>query len=182
MIPVGYMVKQVSDKPEFLNASSVVDVYSVSLCLNDFFADYINFWRHNGYGLFDSPEIILAVAKENSISLNKARLFYYEAHETEFDGLEWKTFSPEPSFPLNVKLPPQKKLEGFDVVTFRPGISPGHSPLCCNGLAEEIPTNEHCLLESFEVAEAHLNAGRFVKCEPGRIGSSRSTLSIGPDF
>jgi hypothetical protein len=167
MIPVGYMAKQVSDKPGSLNAPSNFDVYSVSSCINDYFADYIHFWKHNGYWLFDSPEIIQAVARENSIDMNGTRLFYYEAHELQFDGQNWKTFAPESSIPTDVKPPPQKTLEGFDVVTFSVGRSPECSPLSCNGLAEEIPTNGHCLLESFEEAEAYLNAGRFVECESG---------------
>jgi hypothetical protein len=167
MILVGYMAKRVSEGREFLHVPSVVDVYSVSSCISDDFADYINFWKHNGYWLFDSPEIIQAIAKENSIDIDGTKLFFYEAHEMEFDGQKWRTFASEPSFPMNVKPPSQKRLEGFDVVTFWPGKSPGHSPLSCNGLAEDIPTNSHCLLESFEEAESHLNAGRFVKCEPG---------------
>jgi hypothetical protein len=167
MIPVGYMAKQVSDKPGFLKASTDFEVYSVSSCINDYFADYINFWKHNGYWLFDSPEIIRAVAKENSIDLNGTQLFYYEAHEMEFDGRGWKTFAPEPSTPTNVTPPQRKRLEGFDVVTFFAGNAPECSPLSCNGLAEKIPTNQHCLLESFEFAESCLNSGKFEGTEPG---------------
>ena len=167
MIPVGYMAKRVCERPEFLHAPVVVDIYSVSSCVSDYFADYINSWKHNGYWLFDSPEIIQTVAKENSIDLNGAELFYYEAHELQFDGQVWRTFAPEPSFPLNVKRLPQKKLKGFDVVTFQGGNAPQHSPLSCNSLAEKIPTNSHCLLDSFEVAESHLNSGGFAGGEPG---------------
>lgn len=161
------MAKQVSDKPEFLNAPSVVDIYSVSSCVSDYFADYINFWKHNGYWLFDSPEIIQTIAKENSIDLNGTRLFYYEAHELQFDGQEWKTFAPEPEIPNNVRAPSEKRLEGFDVVTFFAGNTPECSPLSCNGLADEIATNRHCLIESFEFAESCLNSGKFAGGEPG---------------
>jgi len=41
------------------------------------------------FGFFDSPEIIRDVAKQNSISLEGTSLFYYEAHEMEFDGERW---------------------------------------------------------------------------------------------
>jgi len=64
----------------------VLDVYSVSNCVNDDFADYIKYWKHNGYWLFDSPEIIQTVARENSIQLAGTLLFYYEVFEKEFDG------------------------------------------------------------------------------------------------
>jgi hypothetical protein len=167
MIPVGYMAKRVCKKPECFQTPTVVDIYSVSSCMNDDFADYIKFWRHNGYCLFDSPEIIRGIAKENSIDLNGTSLFYYEAHEMEFDGKKWISFAPEASMRTNVMLPPRKTLEGFDVVTFYAGNAPECSPLSCNGLAAGIPTNCHCLLESFETAESSLNSGKFAGGEPG---------------
>lgn len=49
MIPVGYMAKRVYKKPHWLQAPQVVDVYSVSNCVSDDFADYVNCWKHNGY-------------------------------------------------------------------------------------------------------------------------------------
>jgi hypothetical protein len=58
MIPVGYLAKRVVPKPDILKAPQVVDIYSISNCMNDDFADYIGYWKHNGYWLFDSPEII----------------------------------------------------------------------------------------------------------------------------
>ncbi len=162
------MAKRVCEKPAVFKMPAVVDIYSVGSCVNDnFAADYVRLWKHNGYWLFDSPEIITAVAKENSIDLNGSRLFYYEAHELEFDGQEWKTFTPVPSIPTNIKIPSRKILEGFDVVTFYAGNTPECSPLSCNGLADEIPTNSHCLLESFELAESCLNSGKFAEAEPG---------------
>jgi hypothetical protein len=64
-------------------------------------------------------------------------------------------------------LPSKKTLEGFDVVTFYAGNSPECSPLSCNGLADTIPTNQHCLIESFEDAKAALDGGEFNNSEPG---------------
>ena len=65
MIPVGYMAKRVTKKPDWLKADTVHDVYSVTNCLSKDFADYINYWKHNGYWFFDSPEIIQNLAREN---------------------------------------------------------------------------------------------------------------------
>jgi hypothetical protein len=167
MIPAGYMAKRVCKKPECFRMPSVVDIYSVGSCVNDNFADYVEFWKHNGFWLFDSPEIIREAAKENSIDLSGASLFYYEAYEMEFDGQKWRPFAPTASLGTNVKIPSKKNLEGFDVVTFFAGNSPECSPLSCNGLAEEVPTNCHCLMESFEFAESCLNSGKFSEGEPG---------------
>jgi hypothetical protein len=110
MIPVGYNAKRISAAPDWLEARCVFDVYSVSGCVSEDFADYIDFWKHNGYWLFDSPEIIRAVSQENSVDLRGCSLFYYEAHELEFNGETWKLYSPEPSIPTCIVLPKQKRL------------------------------------------------------------------------
>lgn len=67
MIPVGYMAKRVSVRPEWIKAEGVADIYSVSGCVSEAFADYIRYWKHNGYWLFDSREVIRQLAQENCI-------------------------------------------------------------------------------------------------------------------
>jgi hypothetical protein len=167
MIPAGYMAKRVCKKPEWLQAAGVIDIYSVSHCISEDFADFIKYWKHNGYWFFDSPEVIRKLARGHSIDLEGSSLFYYEAHELEFDGETWLAYGPEPSFPTNVIVPSSKQLEGFDVVTFYVRTSPECSPLSCNSIAKELPTNAHCLFDSFEEAETHLKNGAFKDCEPG---------------
>ncbi len=162
------MAKYVCGRPDWLKATNVVDIFSVSACISGyFFNDYISLWKHNGYWLFDSPEIIRAIALENSIDLQGMALFYYEAHELEFTGEQWRPFSSEPSMPVSVVPPSRKSLDGFDVVTFRAGNSPECSPLSCNSLAESIQTNSHCLIDSFSEAESNLNTGELLKGEHG---------------
>lgn len=167
MIPAGYMAKRVIKPPGWLAAANVLDIYSVSDHVNDNFADYISLWKHNGYWLFDSPELIRRVAEETQAIVSDTRLFYYEVYELEFDGGEWKPFGPEPAFGTNVTEPSDKRLEGFDVVTFFAGSSPECSPLSCNSLAKEIPTNSHCLFSSFKQAKDNLERGAFDNSEPG---------------
>jgi len=176
MIPVGYMAKRIYKRADqskvgkdtfWAKMPEVVDVYSVSSCLSENFGDYIPYWKHNGYWLFDSPQIIKKVAEENSIQLDGTSLFYYEAHEMEFDGERWLPWWPEPSFPTSVIVPAEKQLQGFDVVSFYVKTNPECSPLSCNGVAEELHTNTHCLLNSFQDAETSLNDGKFRNAEPG---------------
>jgi hypothetical protein len=167
MIPAGYMAKRVHRRPEWLKAPHIAEIYSVSGCISEAFADYVNYWQHNGFWFFDSPASIKNVAGENSIQLEGTSLFYYEVHEKEFDGARWQPYSPEPSLPTNVVSPPRKKLEGFDVVTFYARNTAECSPLSCNSMAEEIHTNVHCRFESFGEAEKSLNSGAFKDAEPG---------------
>jgi hypothetical protein len=169
MIPAGYMAKHIASRPKWLKAEHVADIYSVSNCVSKDFGDYINYWRHNGFWFFDSPEIIQAVAREHSLVLTDTRLFYYEVYEQEFDGDEktWKSFAPEASFTTQVVEPETKILEGFDVVTFYTHTSAECSPLSCNSMASEIETNAHCLLSYFQQAKEMLEQGRFTNSEPG---------------
>lgn len=166
MIPAGYMAKRVQ-RPKGFQIDGVADVYSVSGHVSEDFADYIPYWKHNGYWLFDSPEVIRAVAQAHSIQLEGTSLFYYDVYEMEFDGKIWSRYEAESSLPTNVVPPQEKVLEGFDVVTFYAKNAPECSPLSCNGMAGEIRTNQHCLLESFDEAYDRLNGGAFNNAEPG---------------
>lgn len=168
MMPAGYMAKRVAPRPTWLRAPDVNDIYSVSNCVSNDFMEYIQFWRHNGYWLFDNPQIIQTLAQENEIDLGDATFFYYEVYEKEFDEElnQWLSFEPE-AFPTQVTPPAKRTFQGFDVVTFSMGTSPECSPLSCNHLAGEINTNVHCLLESFEQAKKDLESGRYNGSEPG---------------
>ena len=53
MVPAGYMAKRVVARPDWLPAERVSTIYSVSGCVSNNFADYINLWQHNGYWLFN---------------------------------------------------------------------------------------------------------------------------------
>jgi hypothetical protein len=159
MMPVGYMAKRVSVRPDWLNATQVKDIYSVSNCVSADFADYTSLWRHNGYWFFDTPALIRATAREKFIRLGSTSLFFYEAYEVEFDGKRWRPYGPVPVIETSVVPPHTKHLEGFDVVTFSSESSPECCPLSCNGVADLLHTNEHCLLTSFE------DAGKKLKTE-----------------
>jgi hypothetical protein len=95
MIPAGYMAKRVHKATDWLQPSEVVDIYSVSGCISEDFADYINHWKHNGYWFFNSPEIIRSISVKESVALEGTSLFYYEAHALEFDGKSWLAYAPE---------------------------------------------------------------------------------------
>ncbi|MEQ9885828.1 hypothetical protein [Pectobacterium zantedeschiae] len=85
MIPIGYLSKIVSVKPDWLKTDKVNDIYSVSCCVSDAFFEYIQFWHHNGYWLFNSPDLIYSLAKEEGIDMSDTTMFYYEAYEYQYD-------------------------------------------------------------------------------------------------
>jgi len=171
MNPAGYMAKKIAKRPDWLHAENVIDVYSVSNCVSANFADYFKFWKHNGYWFFDRPDVIGQLAHEKGIDLSGMRFFYYEVHERQYDEDKkaWTDFQPEGSFVTKVRLPTKKKLEGYDVVSFWSQTSAECSPLSCNNLAQTLPVNLHCLLQTFEEAKSHLESGRFDGAEPGPL-------------
>lgn len=170
MIPIGYIYKTVAARADWPKAPDVLDIYSVAGCISEYFDNYyINHWKHNGYWLFDTPEIIEDLAKKAKIDLSGMTLFYYEAHEYEFDEKngKWSAFSADPDFKTDVQVPAKKNLKGFDVVQVLAHSDLGCSPLSCNGLAEKLPVNRLCLFDSFAQAKDALDRGLIVKCEPG---------------
>jgi hypothetical protein len=169
MIPAGYMAKNISTKPDWLKVDGITDIYSVSGCVSVQFADYVQFWKHNGYWFFDTPEIIEQLARDNAIDISSVLFFYYEVYEKQYDERKktWIEFMPEPSFATSVRMPETKQLEGYDVVSFSVQTSPECSPLSCNGLARSIPVNRHCLMPKFEEARRCLESGKLDNSEPG---------------
>lgn len=131
------------------------------------FADYIEYWKHNGHWLFDSPKVIRQVAIEEGVDLTETSLFYYEVYEQEFDGEVWLAYQADPSFPTSVIVPKEKTLEGFDVATFSCKNVPEHSPLSCNRFAADLATNSHCLLDSFDETKKRVGNKEFNNSEPG---------------
>lgn len=168
MIPVGYMYKVVSDRPDWLKATQITDIFSVSSCVSEDFCDWVNYWKHNGYWFFDSPSVIHEIACEHTINLKGMTLFYYEVYEKQWDYDEsWVEFVPEESFTTNVEIPKSKVSLGFDIVTYTSNASAECSPLSCNHMAEEIDTNEHCLLKTLKLAIELIEQEKFSHCEPG---------------
>lgn len=169
MIPVGYMAKHIVSRPDWLEAEGVKDICSVSGCISEYFTDYIEYWRHNGYWLFNAPEVIQSIVQESSIDIAETKLFFYEAYEFQYDSDDkiWTPFEPEKSFLTDICEPENKVLGGYDVATFFGQSKPECSPLSCNSLACEIETNEHCLLPSLDRAKELLEEGKFDNCERG---------------
>jgi hypothetical protein len=169
MIEAGYLFKRLARRTEWIKNPSVQDIHSVSGHLSEDFADYINYWRHNGWWLFNKPSDMDEIIERESLDRATLALFYYEIFEQEYDEDEkhWSLVEPETSFPTAVERPLNPKLSGFDVVSFSAGSSAECSPLSCNALADELEVNEHCLFDSLAAAKAALENGSFDNSEPG---------------
>ncbi len=171
MLPAGYMAKRVARRDDWLKAPQVMDIYAVSGCMSANFVDYINFWRHNGWWLFDTPQIIQELITEHQIAADGLTYFYYEVYQHEYDrdNRQWRAVTCQQDFTTNVNPPDFMQCAGYDVVSFYAQNAPECSPLSCNNLASEITTNKHCLFESLDDAKRGLEIGGFEHSEPGPL-------------
>jgi hypothetical protein len=95
VIPAGYLTKLWWLSPPWFPAERVSTIYWVSVCISHDFADCIEFWPHNGYWLFDSPEVIVDVARRNRIEAGA-----------------WTAFAPDGTFGNSEPAPHLRGLRG----------------------------------------------------------------------
>jgi hypothetical protein len=145
--------------------------------VNDNIVDVQGAWQHNGFGVANDPDVLASLAADVGADVGEASLFYFTAYERElesdgwtFDPAGWRARSAAQSAAVadDVRLPPPDALTllGYDVVVFGDFLE--HSPLSCNSVAEQLPTNEHCLLASLDEAVAAIDGGAFGGgCEEG---------------
>jgi hypothetical protein len=170
MLPLGYQMKRIWRAPPGFGPPHVRDVYAVSDCLSESF-DSASEVKGNEHGFYASPSELRAFAARHALPFDGFALFYYEAYELEHvdgePGAHWRRFAPDNVAAATIEPPSGHMLAGFDVAALSGGELPGCSPLSCNGLANELTTNEHCLLPSVEVAIQALESGAFANSEPG---------------
>ena len=87
--------------------------------MSQHFADYIDLWRHNGFWLFDHPQIIIEICLEKSINLSELRFLYLESELRQYDPAQkkWIDCAPDLPFPTNVESVVGTERLGYDVVT-----------------------------------------------------------------
>jgi hypothetical protein len=168
MIPAGYLYKRVAERPPWIaKARHIAEIQSVSSCVSEDFADYVQHWQHNGFWLFDSPELMIAIALSKNVDFRPLTLFYYEIYPLEFEEAARSWSAVLPDGPIHVVPPSAKVFSGYDVSSFSQRNRPECSPLSCNQLCEKIPVNQYCLFDTFDAAKDALDSGAFDRTEPG---------------
>lgn len=180
MIPAGYLLKRTVPPPGWLlpAVSHVTEVCSVASCVNDNVVDPQSCWKHNGFGLANSPQVLWGLAQESDGELVGSRLFYYAALEAEiesdgwtFDSEKWRPISRAASSDVADDIAPPGAdvaliLLGYDVVVFNDFLE--HSPLSCNSIAAVARVNEFCLFNEVDEARSAIDSGLFGGgCEEG---------------
>jgi hypothetical protein len=168
MTPAGYLYKRVAARPAWTGkARHIAEIHSVSSCISENFADYVQHLQHNGFWLFDSPNTMRAIAMAENVDLRALTLFYYEIYSLEFDQAVRSWSAIVPDAPVQVVPPTTKVFSGYDVCSFSQRNRPECSPLSCNRLCETLLVNRYCLFDSPDAAKAALDTGAFDRSEPG---------------
>ena len=168
LIPLGYMLKFVESEPSWIANPVVREICSVSPCISEDFYGHIESWPYNGWSFFDDPSALVKIAIELGVDPAGTRLFYYEAFAREWnkEDRKWQEFWPQAASSPSLDYPRLGEL-GFDVASFHLEANVDHSPLSCNGMADELPANAHCLLNSLSTAIDLLESDAFSECGDG---------------
>jgi|GEM_PF-1541498 len=179
MYPIGFQVKKIAQRPQWLRNADVRDIYSVSDCVSQKIeSDHLN-----RFGMHVSVEAARLLAKISSADNQHTQIFYYETFEYQSAPKGTSTElgakrSWHPSFAddclidsRSIVVPEDRRLEGYDVVSYKNEHDHDCSLLCCNHIAEEVEVNEHCLLSSFAEARQLLERNPLFHCssDPARI-------------
>jgi hypothetical protein len=159
---VGYFPKRTQVPEGWHAAAGVSEMCSVSTCLAPAPEGWIDHWRHNDLGFFDSPEIAQGIIPAGATGFS---IFAYRLFPQRYeDGLA----SPFAITPVSPRpLGSTFRSLGFDVVSKSASHYFECSPLSCNSLAGEVPVNRYCLIESLDVAVGLAIRASVGDAEPG---------------
>ena len=161
---IGYFPKRVVPRPDWLKAPGVLVIRSVSECMSSGPPDRIERWTHNEMWVYST-----VAAARQTVPAGERASFEMQAYlilpVRWDDGVEEPLALP----PLEAEpVPADFERVGFDVVSIMRGHSGfGCSPLSCNGMAAEIATNRHCLLDDLDVATRTAEGFSRGDVEPG---------------
>ena len=164
---IGYFAKPTMKRPDWLKAPEVEEICSVSNCMSRGDWDWINEWRHNEMWVFDSPALAMSVVPEASRSA--CDVYAYRLFPVRYFKGSRQPFVISPVQPIQLEGSFDKL--GYDLPSRETESEFGHSPLSCNHLASEVPTNRYCLLdtaeEAFAIAPTLEVPGQPMRGEPG---------------
>ena len=166
MIDAGYFANRVAPRPEGVKAAGVREICSVSEHISSGPSDWIQRWLHNEFGWFNHIRDALSVIPAGHEV--EYRLFAYRLHPEVFrHGVRVPFILPEDVRPDPIPVTFQSL--GFDSAnkSMESVLGLECSPLSCNSMAGEIPTNEFCLFPTFAVAVAGADQFSREQPEPG---------------
>ena len=160
---IGYFPKKTVRHSDWLKATIVDQICSVSSCISKAPEQWIGHWKHNEMWVFDSPALAWGVVPE--ADREEFEMYAYRIAPVEIGDGKEEVFTIPPISPEPVS--DDFESLGFDIVCGSQGKDFGCSPLSCNKLAEKIPTNCFCLMGDLTEALGVARGFDGIACEPG---------------
>jgi hypothetical protein len=155
----GYFLKTTAVPPNWPDLARVEEICSVSTCICRAPEGWLDRWRHNQLGFFNTRAAALTLLPEER---ERFSLFAYRLLLLRFTQGGVEPFAMDP-YPVE-ELPASFVSLGFDVVSRSVPSFFECSPLSCSGMAAEVAVNRFCLVET--PAEAMALAERCAREEP----------------
>lgn len=166
---VGYFPKITAQKNDlktekgdiWLKNEIVEEICSVSDCISKGPEGWIDEWKHNVLGFYDTEESALSVIPDNQ---EKYDLFAYKLYPIQFNEGKIVDYNVESNA---IESLGSYKFIGFDIVSKSEVDFFECSPLSCNNACEKYSVNKYCLIAQLENAYnacVEIEQGRW---EPG---------------
>ncbi len=158
---VGFFPKITEQKLDWLKNRIVQEICSVSACISKGPDHWIEQWKHNELGFYDSEALARSIISKNSQSFD---LYAYRMYPVKFELGQVAPFE----IPLHMKAELfSYEFLGYDPVCRSAGSHFECSPLSCNHGADDFAVNRYCLIPQLEDAYKtciKISQGRY---EPG---------------
>jgi len=165
---VGYFMKRTTREKDWTLPANVLEICSVSDCMNPSPPEWMDRWVHNDLGFFNTirdARSMIADDPAQATSPDGYQLFAFRLLPIRFEK-EHRSLLTLPSLEIE-SLPTEFVSLGFDVVSKSVSAFFECSPLSCNALAEDIRVNEHCLVDTLAEAERLAVRCALEEPEPG---------------
>lgn len=162
---IGFFPKVTQSRPAWLKVDTITQICSVSEHISQGPNNWIEQWKHNSLGFFDSEQTALSLISDHPEQYD---IYAYELFPFYVLNNLVSTF--EIDFQIGT-VPLDYEFLGHDIVTKSMSDFFECSPLSCNHAAEDFTTNAFCLLDleadayrallEMSKAESHVEPGPY---------------------
>jgi hypothetical protein len=145
-VGVGYFPKRTQTRPEWLKASVVREICSVSECISSGPEGWIEKWLHNALGFYESEDLAWQVVGPDRGGFD---MYAYKAYPLQFDDGAVGPWQAPVELQLELS---EFVFLGFDLVSRSTANNFECSALSCNSGADEFPVNRFCLMDDSAAA------------------------------
>lgn len=160
----------------------VEEICSVSECISEAPEGWVDKWKHNDLGFYDTEESALSVISDKK---EKYDLYAYKLYPVKFEEDKVIKIKIDSNAVEHLKA---YEFIGYDVVSSSEGHYFECSPLSCNDACEIFPVNRYCLIQDFNDALeccrkiSEENTGAKVSKRPDGVHEYRGKWEPGPYY